>query len=283
MRTNNSLNILNSTNTRLHNLKVIPTVNIIQGEINDSDYNYNINIIQSGIHVIRFIISILNEKYYNYLKVSHDLMKRLMKEKNVTIPIMISVDYMILRMINTETLILKKKEKLKIKFSNESIIEEDSLLYKSPSMTNIFFITNYEYALSNKLKPGDKIIIDFGKALLTISKVYKKNGQVTEMSMSEIDIDLETNLTNKSTQIFDSLIEGGNNEANNSLILPYEIHELIDNYYENQQILSKTEFEEANNFDFIEVIVNYDCKIAPRRPAQIYKKSNGIIYFLREI
>ena len=59
-------------------------------------------------------------------------MKRLMKEKNVTIPIMISVDYMILRMIIKETLILKKKEKLKIKFSNESIIEGDSLLYKSP-------------------------------------------------------------------------------------------------------------------------------------------------------
>ena len=79
MRTNNSLNILNSTNTRLHNLKVIPTVNIIQGEITESDYNYYLNIIQSGIHVIRFIISILNEKYYNYLKVSHDLMMRLMK------------------------------------------------------------------------------------------------------------------------------------------------------------------------------------------------------------
>ena len=48
-------------------------------------------------------------------------------------------------------------------------------------MTKIFFITNYEYTLSNKLNPGYKIIIDFGKALFTISKVYKKNGQVTEM------------------------------------------------------------------------------------------------------
>ena len=90
---------------------------------------------------------------------------RLMKEKIYTIPIITSVDSMILRMINTETLILKLKEKLKIKFSNESIIEGDSLLYKLPWMTEIFFITNYEYSISKKLKSGDKTIINLGKAL----------------------------------------------------------------------------------------------------------------------
>ena len=37
--------------------------------------------------------------------------------------------------------------------------------------------------------------------------------------MSEIDSDIETNLTNISTEIFNNLIEVGNNEINNSLIL----------------------------------------------------------------
>jgi hypothetical protein len=110
--------------------------------------------------------------------------------------------------------------------------------------------------------------------LFTVSKVVYKGGLLKEISDSELNSEMEFGMSSFSTQIFDSMNDFEDCKLNNSETLHKELIEVVDKYYKHQKINTKTLYdEEENNVDYVEVKANHDCKVTPKRPAQIYKKS----------
>ena len=127
-----------------------------------------------------------------------------MKDKGVYIPILIFFETRIMRLITfNETEVLSKGEKIYLKISDTYTDEciyknSDSKLYELLKSENTkykcFSWNNKEYLIRVNLKVGEKIIVDWGTALFTITKIFYKNGKCVELGKDDIVEELKNNL-----------------------------------------------------------------------------------------
>jgi hypothetical protein len=132
------------------------------------------------------------------------------------------------------------------------------------------------------VSPGDKIIIDFGKGLLTITKVYYKNGRVTQLSPEEIEEELSSTRNVLSNVFFakddlyiyhDNLIDIDRKKDTED-----DLYEMVDGYFNGIDIPKVTEKNKEEEIDFVEVIVNYSCYLMANRLVQVCKKSTICLF-----
>jgi hypothetical protein len=286
---------------------IIATVDKINSNDLDEYEAYYTKLVKSGVNILKMSLSVFDEDSYLKLKKSYTMLKEILKKNQLHIPILIGLEYRIIRFTNDKVIGLKAGEKLYIKFSNVNKVEEGSVLQeKIANEEKVYFINNVDYAFTIKISLGDKIIVDFGRGRFTITKIYYKNKKTIELS--SIDEELEDNENNEEDEIninknskknvkdkvfqkmfnveynynnesfYKSFLENYNTILNNTEELESELLNFLDTFYENKEMSNTNEIIQDYDIDFIECVVDYDCFLNPRRPAQIFKKSKNFKY-----
>lgn len=261
---------------------IIATVDKINSKNIEEYEEYYTKLVQSGVNILKMSISIFDEDNFEKLKRSYLKLKEIMKLNRNEIPILISMEYRIMRLTNNNFVSLKKEEIILIKFSNKNNVEAGSQIdhiIKSNSSIKVYFINNVEYLNTYKVSLGDKIICDFGRAVLSITKIYFKNGKVLEKSQEELKKELNNNLKNHfQSEKFQNILNKENEDNINKSTedLEKELLNFIDDYYHKSEHFIRNEPDKEEMIDFIEAVVNFDCILNPRRPVQIIKQSKQI-------
>jgi len=124
-----------------------------------------------------------------------------MKLKKVDIPILIIFETRVnrLNMIN-KTEVLKRGELLYLKISDKHSLEIEKesklndLIGNGQTNHKYFILNNEHYITTECLKVGEKLIVDWGVGLFTITKIFYKNGECIELGQEEIKEELKNNL-----------------------------------------------------------------------------------------
>jgi len=122
-----------------------------------------------------------------------------MIKKNIQIPLLVSIESRIKRLMTLgETVDLKRKEKIYLVVTDTNEIGKDSkineLLQNDITKYRQFFMNNVDYITTECLRVGEKIIVEFGVALFTITKIFYKNGTCIELGTEETNEELKDNL-----------------------------------------------------------------------------------------
>jgi hypothetical protein len=256
-------------NIKLSKYRILATIDKLDHTMNADYEDYYTKIVKSKVDVIKFSLSIYDDHSYENLKQSVDKMTEIMLRNNVKIPIMISMQYRIMRLRIEKGIILKKKDKLLIKISNFKVIPSDSRIHSLEDKSNVYFINNEDYFYSKNAELGDKFIVDFGKGLFTITKIIYKNGNVLEMSQQDIDSELEKgNRIYLNNKLFCN--EDNPNDTCKDLL------DMVEQFYGGKEIETVNDLEKDFEIDYMEVIVNFDCQLPANRLVQLWKKSKNV-------
>lgn len=274
--------------------KIIATVDkVLLDNTAEKNYDeYYTNIIFSGADFIKVSMSVLEDFAFRRLELTLEKLNRLMSEYKKNVPIIVSMEQKLMRFTNLESVKLKANERIYIKFANVKILEKESFLTKNEKGYKIYFINNYDQVISQNLRLKDKIIVDFGRGLFTITKIYYKDGRILELDDNLVEEETKENVkfhvTNdyfESTEhdvnnnLDDFFMDGGLTSKKNakkdecSEILYKQIIDIVNNYFGNNEIPSLSEIPKEMEIDFVEAIVNYECFLSPCRPAQFFKQS----------
>jgi pyruvate kinase len=231
-------------------------------------------LIESGANLLKIPFNMFDEKNFEELKISCCKLKEQMKIKNMKVPIMISLEYKLMRLENTSMIEFKKGEIVNFAF--------DPLKNQNDSNKTFNIISNYEYMRSNKLTPEDKILVDFGAGIFYVKKIFYKNGTSISTEKEENEIKKELNARNiftytttdedekfvlnyRDLQIYE------NSENSTIFNSEHKFLDFVDNVYSGRDFNNVNKFEDED-IDYIEAITQFDCIINPNRPVQILKK-----------
>jgi hypothetical protein len=255
-------------NLKLSKYRILAVVDKLDHTIHADYDGYYRKLIRSKVDIIKFSLSIFDEDSYQNLKLSYEKIFGIMKSMGTQIPIMISMQYRIMRLRSEKVLNFKKREKLLIRIANKGDIPVNSALNNITDKSNVYVINNEDYFYSKNAELGDKFIVDFGKALFTITKIVYKNGNMIEIDPNDIENELHGDV-NKYL--------GGSVFSNTGFDFRIDdLPKLVDKFYEDHDIVTVRELDNKMEIDYMEVIVNYDCAIPPNRLVQLWKKSKFV-------
>jgi hypothetical protein len=261
-------------NVKLSKYRIIATVDKLD-HTSQADYDgYYTRLVKSKVDIIKFSLSIYDDTSFDNLKQTYDKMVSIMALNNIKIPIMISMQYRILRLRIDKATCFKKGQKLFIRISNHKTIDEDSKLY-GKDCSNVYFINNEDYFYSKRAELGDKFMIDFGKGLFTITKIIYKNGKMLEMN--EDDIEKEIKESSKIYITNNLFTENLSNEN-----IDEDLQNMVNQYYGGNEVPTVKNLSKDGEIDYMEVVVNYDCTIPHNRLVQLWKKSI-CLFIVREV
>lgn len=270
--------------------KILLNVDKIKESEFESYEEYYENVINSGINLIKLAFSIYDEKTFENVKNSINRLKEIMKNKNIKIPIMISMEYKIMRFDSPSTIDFKKAEKTYFCFYSIHYQKEKNFdNFTNDIKNNLHWISNSDYMMMNKVTPGDKIIIDFGTACFLVTKVFYKNGTCVELPekpnliqyqdyLDLINSDKTIKQENEYFSIDYNEIEIEESQYSIDTNLELDIKRLMVKFYQGKKFQEKKKIDSNESIDFIEVVALFDCSVNSQRPVQVLKKIKYDIY-----
>jgi pyruvate kinase len=262
--------------------KILQNVEKIKESEFENYEEYYENIIDAGINLIKLAFTIYDEKTFERLKHSVHRLKEIMKSKHVKIPVMVSMEYKIMRFDSNSTVNFKRAEKTNFCFYSIHFQKEKNFDNLPQEIrNNLHMISNSDYMMMNKVTPGDKIIIDFGTAVFLVTKVFYKNGKCLQLpekpalekeylDLIESEKSYKEEKENFSLDYSEVDIEESQYSIDKNLEL--DLKKLMEKFYQGKKFQEKKQLDPCEEIDYIEVLTLFDCKVNPHRPVQVLKK-----------